>query len=678
MESAMKELKQVKKKLVEVNDAIALYSREMTQTNEFFGGKGDRISKLTADLDQLQRNLPLEIAAGEKIKTENKALSVELDRARAELTPSEKLIRSYTAELEVAYILKKRLPPKAATDSLAKELESEADEVISVRGKDIYNLTQDTKHLKDKDIECTQENIAQTRMEKETGDSHLQMLVEWLQDENERRDRLLEIQAELEDYCEKTVSKSTIQSEKDKKRVRGLMFPFFCLSKLSTDREGLQPKISRKPATLSFRSSSYGRKQSRIPLSPANYASMHPCKENMLTPITKNKLQSPTIPSPFTFRTEERAARRKQARKLEDAQKVQLQTTLKDKAKTELRRLIQSFCFKARPLPSFYNETERPKSPLKKVTNAINKKHMATPSKKLEEKFIEKEAKKVQLQTTSKEKAETDTELRRLRQSFCFKARPLPSFYNERERPNNPLKKTPQANQKSLTPARKPPTTISQPSLVKKSSRRLWKTSDQNPADHPLSKYAALIDSEDTHYPIYIISQPSSVKKSSKGTDETKACEEIDSKLNITNKKKQILAKRKRILDIDKPLVKESLVSTHDENEGEKEEFDEVEDGSGWSRNVLLQYLFVKYLARRNALTRIEDIEHLIEASQSIPVRRVDSKSPASTSASCVTEGRYVVFGIVAMQLLSAAIYALTSKNTSSPYNVLATIPTIW
>ncbi|GJS10950.1 IQ-DOMAIN 14-like protein [Tanacetum coccineum] len=183
-------------------------------------------------------------------------------------------------------------------------------------------------------------------------------------------------------------------------------------------------------------------------------------------------------------------------------------------------------------------------------------------------------------------------------------------------------------------------------------------------------------------------------------TDETKACEEMDSKLNITNKKKQILSKRKRILDVDKPpglsrsysfdsslsgtrvvdaqddnkilarqenvsrmikstsydcgvlfleeassddcsveetedLVKESLVSTHDENEGEKEEFDEVEDGSGWSRNVLLQYLFVKYLARRKALSRIEDIEHLIEASQSIPVRRVDSKSPASTSASC-------------------------------------------
>ncbi|GJV32460.1 hypothetical protein Tco_1392860 [Tanacetum coccineum] len=61
---------------------------------------------------------------------------------------------------------------------------------------------------------------------------------------------------------------------------------------------------------------------------------------------------------------------------------------------------------------------------------------------------------------------------------------------------------TPQANQKSLTPLRKTPTTFSQPLSVKKFSRRLCKTSDQNP-DHPLSKYATLIDSEDTHYPMF-------------------------------------------------------------------------------------------------------------------------------------------------------------------------------
>ncbi|GJU80211.1 WVD2-like protein 7, partial [Tanacetum coccineum] len=179
--------------------------------------------------------------------------------------------------------------------------------------------------------------------------------------------------------------------------------------------------------------------------------------------------------------------------KLEDAQKVQLQTTLKEKAETEC------FCFKARPLPSFYNERERPKSPLNKVTNVISKKPMATPSKVFFVDYVVvtslydfayvnlalqatngvnktsetpsvkrrmerpiypsavgsktpgqkwqifsamqklEEAKKVQLQTTLKEKPET--ELRRLRQSFCFKARPLPSFYNERERPKSPLKK---------------------------------------------------------------------------------------------------------------------------------------------------------------------------------------------------------------------------------------------
>ncbi|KAI3776893.1 hypothetical protein L1987_46683 [Smallanthus sonchifolius] len=139
----------------------------------------------------------------------------------------------------------------------------------------------------------------------------------------------------------------------------------------------------------------------------------------------RNKLQSPTVSSPFTLRTEERAAQRKQ---------------------------------------------------------------------KLEDKFNEKEAQKVQLQTTLKEKAET--EFRRFRQSFCFKARPLPSFYNERETPESPMKKTPQANLKCVTPARKPQSTVSQPSLTKKSSRRLWKTNDENITSHPLSSLARRIKHE--------------------------------------------------------------------------------------------------------------------------------------------------------------------------------------
>ncbi|KAK3006953.1 hypothetical protein RJ639_015993 [Escallonia herrerae] len=86
----------------------------------------------------------------------------------------------------------------------------------------------------------------------------------------------------------------------------------------------------------------------------------------------RKKLQSPNLSTPLILRTEERAARRKQASsysvKLEEkfndkeAQKVQLQTKFKEKAETELRKLRQSLCFKARPLPDFYRERERPMS----------------------------------------------------------------------------------------------------------------------------------------------------------------------------------------------------------------------------------------------------------------------------------------------------------------------------
>ncbi|KHG24375.1 Translation initiation factor IF-2 [Gossypium arboreum] len=47
-------------------------------------------------------------------------------------------------------------------------------------------------------------------------------------------------------------------------------------------------------------------------------------------------------------------------------QKVQQQTTLKEKAGTEFKKLRQSFCFKARPLPDFYKE-RTPKDQIQKV-----------------------------------------------------------------------------------------------------------------------------------------------------------------------------------------------------------------------------------------------------------------------------------------------------------------------
>ncbi|KAE8689370.1 TPX2 family protein, putative isoform 3 [Hibiscus syriacus] len=98
----------------------------------------------------------------------------------------------------------------------------------------------------------------------------------------------------------------------------------------------------------------------------------------------RNKSESPGIFASFGLRTEERAARRKQASlninhllylycRLEEKfnvtqeQKVQQQTTLKEKAGTELKKLGQSFCFKARPLPDFYKEGT-PKDQIQKVT----------------------------------------------------------------------------------------------------------------------------------------------------------------------------------------------------------------------------------------------------------------------------------------------------------------------
>ncbi|XP_028778544.1 protein WVD2-like 7 [Neltuma alba] len=79
----------------------------------------------------------------------------------------------------------------------------------------------------------------------------------------------------------------------------------------------------------------------------------------------EKKMRSPVISSPFSLRTEERAQRRK--KKLEEkfnaseAQKVQLHTKLKEKANTEIRKLRESFCFRARPLPEFYQERKESK-----------------------------------------------------------------------------------------------------------------------------------------------------------------------------------------------------------------------------------------------------------------------------------------------------------------------------
>ncbi|KAI3768889.1 hypothetical protein L2E82_19726 [Cichorium intybus] len=268
-------------------------------------------------------------------------------------------------------------------------------------------------------------------------------------------------------------------------------------SKLNTDQEVLQPRNRRKPATPSFKSTSVNKKQARIPPSPSKYvAFMQSRKENIKNSTTMETVDKKRI-APRSLYT------------------LMNSGSVKESCKLNSNGVQKLECKK--PVPTSHSTPKRYPTPTttpSKVKSGVTKQPLATPSMKrscwkqnskskmahflsckLEEKFNEKEAQKVQLQTSLKEKAET--EFRRLRQSFCFKARPLPSFYNERETPKSMMKKIPQVNPRSLTPARKPPSTItSQPSSIKKSSRRLWKNNDQNPINHPLSELARRISHE--------------------------------------------------------------------------------------------------------------------------------------------------------------------------------------
>lgn len=130
-------------------------------------------------------------------------------------------------------------------------------------------------------------------------------------------------------------------------------------AKVSQHAPGTPCRESTRPKSPNYGSKSTGPKWNI--LSSVCSKSLTACR---------SKLQSPTLSTPFILRTEERAARRKQ--KLEEkfnskeVQKVQLQTKLKEKAESELRKLRQSFCFKARPLPDFYKEREPTKIQTKK------------------------------------------------------------------------------------------------------------------------------------------------------------------------------------------------------------------------------------------------------------------------------------------------------------------------
>ncbi|XP_062149842.1 protein WVD2-like 7 isoform X2 [Alnus glutinosa] len=85
------------------------------------------------------------------------------------------------------------------------------------------------------------------------------------------------------------------------------------------------------------------------------------------------KARSPTVSSPFTFRSEERAAKRKEFfQKMEEklnakeAEKVQLQSKPKEKAQFAIEKLQQSTDFKAKQNEDSNHGSQSPSSPLKK------------------------------------------------------------------------------------------------------------------------------------------------------------------------------------------------------------------------------------------------------------------------------------------------------------------------
>ncbi|CAH1446144.1 unnamed protein product [Lactuca virosa] len=77
---------------------------------------------------------------------------------------------------------------------------------------------------------------------------------------------------------------------------------------------------------------------------------------------------------------------------------------------------------------------------------------------------------------------------------------------------------------------------------------------------------------------------------------------------------------------------------------------------SGWHR---MSYSYADYTSMS---TMSSEVEKYIRKLHSIV-------------GNAITEDRYLVFGIGSSQLLSAAVYALSSQNSSSPSNVVATIP---
>ncbi|KAL5080563.1 hypothetical protein RYX36_008984 [Vicia faba] len=195
------------------------------------------------------------------------------------------------------------------------------------------------------------------------------------------------ISSKIDNFATPTMSNKPSTLSNDKKRSTPKKATFTPIREFNRLTASVMRRFESTKVGSSSSSSKVS-KDSSTPLKTPTMASKEMQKHSSLTPLTENrrnktpidssasrnhtsglkwrllsgekKMRSPIISSPFSLRTEERAATRK--KKLEEkfnaneVQKVQLHTKLKAKAGTEIRKLRQSFCFQARPLPDFYKE----------------------------------------------------------------------------------------------------------------------------------------------------------------------------------------------------------------------------------------------------------------------------------------------------------------------------------
>ncbi|KAH7577253.1 hypothetical protein JRO89_XS01G0228000 [Xanthoceras sorbifolium] len=233
------------------------------------------------------------------------------------------------------------------------------------------------------------------------------------------------------------------------------------------EKPQLKSSMSKKKLELSnTKASSYGR-ASKQPSSPAKpIVSSQSKKETMATPMKKKSVvdlpdkrrSTPKSIHKSIYLTPAREINRLASsiiRKI-DGSKVGSNSKPSKDCSTPLRTPTAASMSRAakHPVTTPWSENKRTETtPLEPSTfgnKTVRAKwhFLPTEYEKLEEKFNASQAQKAQqqeatLKVVSHCQVKAETELRKLRQSLCFKARPLPDFYKERVTPKSQIKKVP-------------------------------------------------------------------------------------------------------------------------------------------------------------------------------------------------------------------------------------------